>query len=388
MLFLKQHANDFKHLTPNIIMYYVNEKLFRSIYLIHGMSQKEFSAYAFGAKQFYPHRLGEFHLLTVNDIIKLCNATHIPIRHFFCGSKNGTMPSSLDAIKVKGEWQDITVDFDQLRKISVGDGYGFSRQELLAFLKVDVSCLWRWINTSFKMRAQVLCDMCNEFGIDLADIIKDHNAIIPTASPSKYTSKTLDQIERMKRRMVEQQQTINNHEQNIEQLENERDTALDEAAKAKSGKTVVKTKYITEPEEDAWKWQSDQWPYESIPTLSQLIAHCNRQHTTTLPFLANPKHKYNASTIHAANGDDYMQTAEEAIVFKSIITIDYMAYTMIAKSIGITDTPDTISIVKFCRILNENNITPAFCINDTNSNYPTTLPDRMARALGSAGITA
>lgn len=366
-------------------MYYVNEKLFRSIYMLHGMSQKEFSEFAFGAKQFYPHRLGEFHLLTVNDIIRLSNSTRIPIRYFFCDNKNGILPSSLDGIKVKGEWQEITVDFDQLRKISVGDGYGFSRQELLGFLKVDVSCLWRWINTSFKMRAQVLCDMCNEFGIDLGDVIKDHNAPIPAAPPSKYTSKTLDQLQRMKRRMEEQQQIIVNRDQNMEQLESERDAAINEAAKAKSEKTIIKTKYVAEPAEDKWQWQSNLWPEETIPTLTQLIAYCNRQRLTTLPFLSNPKHK---ATIPCDSSQGIAQAAEDTTVFKAIVTIDYMAYTMVAKSIGITDTPDTISIVKFCRILQENGLTPAFCINDPNSHYTTTLPDRMARALGSAGITA
>ncbi len=347
------------------------------------MSQKEFSAFVFGAKQFYPHRLGQLHLITVNDILKLSNATHVPIKHFFCSSKNGTMPTSLNSIKVKGKWTDVFIDFAQFRKISVGDGYGFSRQELLAFLQVDVSCLYRWsINTS-KIRAQVVCDMCNEFGIDLGDIIKDSNAVIPKAPPSKYTSKTIDQLQRMKRRMAEQQQMIVNREQNMEQLESERDAAINEAAKAKSEKTIIKTKYVAEPAEDKWQWQSNLWPEETIPTLTQLIAHCNRQRLTTLPFLSNPKHK---ATV--PRDESQAQAAEDTTVFKAIITLDYMAYTMVAKSIGITDTPDTISIVKFCRILNENSLTPAFCINDPNSHYTTTLPDRMARALGSAGITA
>lgn len=385
-------------------MYYINELLIRNIHTLHRMTQREFSTFAFGKNQFFPQRLCRFHLFTVNDIIKLSNSTHIPIRHFFSTEKEGRLYGSLADIRCKTEWKDITVNFDQLKKISLGNGYSFSRQELLTFLNIDVSCFWKWTNMSFAMGAQMLCDMCNEFGIDMSDIIIDENDIIPPATSNKFGSKTKAKLTRMQRRIEDQQKIADSNKDHAERMEAERDAALEELAKMKIEKTVIKTQYITETIEPEWQWQARQWGDDDIPTLTQLIAYCNRHRITTLPFLANPKrrtyseHEVVSTSDNAtvANANDTPQSlAETTTDYKSQpahatsnVSLDYMAFTMLMRTLGETVTPDTLSIVKFCRILADNHLTPACCINDPDANYTTTLPDRLVRALGNAGITA
>lgn len=386
-------------------MYYINELLIRNIHTLHGMTQREFSTFAFGKNQFFPQRLCRFHLFTVNDIIKLSNSTRIPIRHFFCAEKEGRLYGSLADIRSKAEWKEITVDFEQLKKISLGDGYSFSRNELLTFLSIDVSCFWKWTNMSFAMSAQMLCDMCNEFGIDMSDIIIDQNDTIPPATTNKFGSKTKAKLTRMKRRIEDQQKIADTNKEHAERMEAERDAALEELAKLKSEKTVVKTQYITETVEPEWQWQARQWGDNDIPTLTQLIGYCNRHRITTLPFLTNPKRRTYSGHEIVSTSDNTTDTnvsesthelAETTTDYKSQpcahptsnVSLDYMAFTMLMRTLGETETPDTLSVVKFCRILADNRLTPACCINDPDANYTTTLPDRLVRALGNAGITA
>lgn len=385
-------------------MYYINKLLIRNIHTLHSMTQREFSTFAFGKNQFFPQRLCKFHLFTVNDIIKLSNSTHIPIRHFFSTEKEGRLYGSLADIICKSEWKDITVNFDHINKVSLDKGYSFSRQELITFLNIDASCFWKWTNRSFAMKAQMLCDMCNEFGIDMSDIIIDENDSIPPATSNKFESKTKAKLTRMQRRIENLQKISDSNKDHAERMEAERDAALEELAKMKIEKTVIKTQYITETIEPEWQWQARQWGDDDIPTLTQLIAYCNRHRITTLPFLANPKRRtYSGREVVStsdnatvANANDTPHSlAETTTDYKSQhahaasnVSLDYMAFTMLMRTLGETETPDTLSIVKFCRILADNHLTPACCINDPDANYTTTLPDRLVRALGNAGITA
>lgn len=349
-------------------MYHINEPLIRKIHTLHGMSQRDFSTFAFDSLQFFPHRLCSFELFNVVDIIKMANATHIPIRYFFCDAKEGRLYNSLSDIKKMTNWKDITINIEQLKKVSLGDGYPFSRSELIGYLNIDASCFWRWIYKSFKMRAQMLCDMCNEFGINMGDIINDENEPIPQATTDKYGSKT----------------------------------------KEKSDKTIVQTKNIQKPLEPEWQWQSCLWGGDYIPTLADLIGYCNRQRITILPFLSNPKRcthnfkkensnrssYFNAdvsdgvdSTLEVADTTDGSLSAQPAFANGGGVSLDYMSFAMLMRALGMSETPDTISVVKFCQILQENYLSPACCINDPNAHYPISLLDRMVRALGNAGIT-
>lgn len=354
-------------------MYYLNEKLIRNVYRLFGMTQRQFSEFALDSQQLYPQRLTRFHRLLVIDVIKIANATHIPIRHFFTKKKPGHLYMSKKDLVIEDNWTDITINKEGLKRIYETTGYDFDKKEIMQHLQIDTSCFWRWINVSFTMKTSQLCDLCNEFGIDLADIITDTNDFTPTATTAHREETLLSSNARLERRMKSQDDRIDNLEKTLGIVIKERDVALDEAAKAKAQTSHQKTEHdadIPVCSEDVWdskwKWQAKKWKEENIPSLTQFIGYCNANHYPTLSFLKQ--------------SNNYEKETHD------IITLDYMAYTMLAKSLGINESPEEITITKFIHIVEQNGLTPACCITDNNSHYPITFPDLMVRALGSAGI--
>ena len=351
-------------------MYYINENLVRNVYLLFGMTQKQFSEFALDSKQLYPQRLTMFNRFLVTDIIKICNATHIPIRHFFTTKQVQQPVFSKNDVVVEGTWTEVQLNMEGLTEIYRASGYEFTREELLNTLGVDSSCFWRWLNNSFTMRAQQLCDMCNEFGIDLSNIIVDKNSFIPPATKAHRDVKLQTANTRLERRIKIQEERIDQLAEAVNALVRERDMALDEVAKSKTKsrrKTYISEDHISEVAETTiehkWGWKAKKWEGENIPTLMQFIHYCNEHKIPTTAFIA--------TTHSPTTGNDNFTD----------ITLDRQAYCAFAANTGVEESPEVILISKFCRYINENGLSPACCINDENSHYPTLLADRLIRII-------
>lgn len=358
-------------------MYYINEVFLRSIHRIWGMTQRQFSTAVFDSLQQWDKRMRNFDNMLVTDIIKIANFTHVPIRYFFTEHPNGKTYTRNDA-EMKGDWHTITINMEGMHGIYTGTEYDYDRTKMLDTVGLGVTAFWKWLQpgASFNMKATTLCDICNTYGIDLQDAITDPNEAIPVATKPRTDGTLRSANARLERRLKAHEKKLDTLVSEVKKVIKERDNAIEESARLRAKNryrpdTTEVIMTVEESDHPRWSWQPSQWQEKEIPTLADLISYCNKHNRPTLPFLS-----FSQPT-----------NTEDDPTFTTI-TIDYMAYSMLAKSLGITETPDQLLAHKFCRILEENSLTPACCINDPNSNYKTTFPDRMVRALGSAGITA
>lgn len=159
-------------------MYYLNEKLVRAVSRLWGMTRKEFSAFALDSAQLYAQRMAVTHWsrLTVNDIVKIANATHIPICHFFVQSEEGYVPSKKEDIVFKGKWQEISINIPFIEYVYKHDDE-YSRAAIKKCTGVTKVAFYNWFRGNCNMKAQQACDFCNHFHCDIKNIVNDPNEV-------------------------------------------------------------------------------------------------------------------------------------------------------------------------------------------------------------------
>lgn len=355
-------------------MYYINERLIRSLSKLWGMTRKEFSAFALDSAQLYAQRMTLWSRLSVNELVKISNATHIPMRHFFVQSEKGYVPSKKEEIIYKGEWHDVSVNLPFIEYVYKHDDI-YSRAGIKKSIGMTEVALYNWVKRwNFGMKAQQACDFCNYFGCDLKNIINDPNELIPgVISDTNKTTDATTEVEDVDMPPIEKRQQ--ELEDMVKKLTKQMDTFYDELRTAKEEAAIANTKlkvaentkrttlpsYACEAEDEyktPYLWQSSKWSGDDVPTLSDLVAHCNGSGENILRYLT--KSNEDATT------DTAVALAEERLT-----TLLHIA--------DKDATADTLLASQLCSLLNECKLTPASVL-DAAYLVPT-FPDKLLRMI-------
>ena len=159
-------------------MIYFNNLLFSSINTVFGLTQKGFSMKVYGNDFKYKQRLSCIDRLLVNDVIRLCNAMHISISHFF------VLEPVKDIIQEKTYYTIGELDFKQIvfKNENIAELYGgkrlagkLTRDEIAAKLHISNATLYLWSKNSEQIKISSLLEMCNTLHVPLKEFIEDPN---------------------------------------------------------------------------------------------------------------------------------------------------------------------------------------------------------------------
>lgn len=334
-------------------MYYINERLIRSLSKLWGMTRKEFSAFALDSAQLYAQRMTLWSRLSVNDVIQIANATHIPMRHFFVQSEKGYVPNKKEEIIYKGEWNDVSVNLPFIeyvykhRKI-------YSHEDIKRCTGNTEVAFYNWFRSqSCNMKAQTACDFCNYFGCDLKNIINDPNDLLPgIGSDTSSDESAVQEIEDRDMPPIEKRQQ--ELEDMVKKLTNQMDSFYDALQEAKEEAAIANAKlrvaentkrptlsYVCETNEEykaPYRWQAAKWTGDDVPTLSCLVKHCNTTGDNILLYLS----KHNT---------DVTADAAVTLIEERLTTLLHLA--------DKDTTADSLLASQFCSLLNECHLTPA-----------------------------
>lgn len=166
-------------------MYYFNEKLFKKIPSVLGLTQKDFSQKAFGSIHKYTRRVESLEYFPFQELVDICNIFHISLTSFITSSPKESI--SLDSeIYVIPDSIYLPISFycENIRRIYGKSGLvkGLQRTDIARDFNVTAATVSNWSipGKSFISVSDTI-GLCNRYGIDLEFFATDPNQPLPLA---------------------------------------------------------------------------------------------------------------------------------------------------------------------------------------------------------------
>ena len=358
-----------------------------------GISQRRFSEETFTHNQVWPQRMTFFDRMLLSDLIIISNRWHIPMRYLICKDTDACDFLNIDDITVHGAWEEVRLDVEAFRRLYQSACARNGRHKLHEGLGVTASCVWRWMTIRFTMRAQTVCDFCNLTGADFLDFVIDpnlkalpaksapavctENAVSPAGGrplPSAVKAEDVkESLTRLQSENMVLSASVRSLRQQMEQVRGMLLTlhAVSPDASSVQAKEILRATGFAGCDGvcSPYGWQGEAWG-DGVPSLAQVVEQCNARQCATSRFLVLPA---------VASEFASSVTSDEVKGFQPIV-LDSAALRFVMQAAG-ADATDAgeVSVLDFCEALNKLHLTPASCIDDANSGYPTLFADEMVR---------
>lgn len=374
-------------------MYQINENLIRRIHKMLGISQRRFSEETFTHNQVWPQRMTFFDRMLLSDLIIISNRWHIPMRYLICKDTDACDFLNIDDITVHGAWEEVRLDVEAFRRLYQSACARNGRHKLHEGLGVTASCVWRWMTIRFTMRAQTVCDFCNLTGADFLDFVIDpnlkalpaksapavctENAVSPAGGRPLPSAVKAEDVKELLTRLQSENMVLSASVRSLrQQMEQVRGMLLTLNAVSPETSSVQAMEILRatgfagcDGVFAPYGWQGEAWG-DGVPSLAQVVEQCNARQCATSRFLVLPA---------VASEFASSVTSDEVKGFQPIV-LDSAALRFVMQAAG-ADATDAgeVSVLDFCEALNKLHLTPASCIDDANSGYPTLFADEMVR---------
>lgn len=199
-------------------MYHFNEKLFKNLSSILGVTKIALSERLYGNPYQYQRRISNPLSMRFQELTDVCNILRIPMKHFIGTAEHDVVfGESSKYVVPKSVFVPIVFRAERIKRVYGKDGLvqGLVRKTFAENMEAAYANVERWINgEESTMTVGLMLKMCNMYSLDISHFVTDMNAELPPVGEPSMPETT----RRMWQEVTELRESVSAYRKRVDDL--------------------------------------------------------------------------------------------------------------------------------------------------------------------------
>lgn len=199
-------------------MYHFNEKLFKNLHSILGMTKAGLSEKLYGNGYQYQRRASNPYGMRFSELTGICNSLRIPVKHFISNEEYDVIFGECSKYVVsQSSFAPIIFRPERIKRVYGNEGLvrGLTRERFARDMNASYAGISGWMNEEQStVTLEAMLNICNTYSIDLSHFVTDLNAGIPPVGEPSMPETT----RRMWQEVTELRNSVSEYRKRIDEL--------------------------------------------------------------------------------------------------------------------------------------------------------------------------